>query len=57
MKLWDSLTTCLILLSAVQHPAMSRSSEAESPRLVRSGTSRTDWGEELGARGGNGKGF
>ncbi|TNM89682.1 hypothetical protein fugu_003916 [Takifugu bimaculatus] len=66
MKLWDSLTTCLILLSAVrasvsrQHPAMRRRSEAESPpelpqsqtRLVRSGISRTDWGEELGARRG-----
>ncbi|XP_056889255.1 LOW QUALITY PROTEIN: glial cell line-derived neurotrophic factor [Takifugu flavidus] len=68
MKLWDSLTTCLILLSAVrasvsrQHPAMRRRSEAESPpelpqsqtRLVRSGISRTDWGEELGARRGKG---
>lgn len=71
MKLWDSLTTCLILLSAVrasvsrQHPAMRRRSEAESPpelpqsrtRLARSGISRTDWGEKLGARRGKGKGF
>lgn len=60
MKLWDSLTTCLILLSAVrasvsrQHSAKRRGSNAESPlelppaqmRLARSGMAH-DWGEKL----------
>lgn len=69
MKLWDSLTTCLILLSAVrasvsrQHPEMRTRSDAESPlelpqaqtRLVRSGINRADWGEKLAGRG-KGKG-
>lgn len=68
MKLWDSLTTCLILLIAVrasvscQHSAKRRRSDAESPlelpeaqmRLARSGMGH-DWGEKLPG-GGKGKG-
>lgn len=67
MKLWDSLTTCLILLSVIraglsrQHSAKRRRSDAESPlelppaqtRLARSGMGR-GWGEKLPG-GGKGK--
>ncbi|CAG08410.1 unnamed protein product [Tetraodon nigroviridis] len=63
MKLWDSLTTCLILLSAVRasvspgRSAKRGGSEPEDPlelpqaqmRLARSGLGH-DWGEKLPGR-------
>lgn len=69
MKLWDSLTTCLFLLSAVRASVSPRrsarrgESDAEGPlelpqaqmRRAPSGTGH-DWGEKLPAAG-KGKGF